>query len=429
MILTGMAALLLTFSAAIMAALSIRLKRRIHLAVALLMTAAGYFTYQCSVLAVLRNAKTGPGRSVSAWFSAMPPAAAPLLTAVLLAGIVILYLSLRQYEKNRITPLSVKKAVDSLPSGLLVYVPGGRVLMVNRAMEAFCRRATGSLPINGEEVRERLAEGSLLSGCRRETAGSTPVILLPDGRAWSLSETEAPYGHLVIRRLLVSDVTENYRKTLELRKMHEKLTELNNRLTDYNREIVALTAEKELFSARVQVHDQMGEDLLTMKRYVTYGGDEEERRSIEAMVRRSITFLKNGPKSAGRDEYELILQTAEKLGIHITVSGCLPRTEPARHVTATALHECMTNTLRHAHGDRLRLSVTDTGSCLLAEFTNNGEQPKAPIRETGGLAALRRMAEQAGIRMDLSSDPAFSLILTIPKEVTVSHGIQGADRG
>ena len=89
----------------------------------------------------------------------------------------------------------------------------------------------------------------------------------------------------------------------------------------------------------------------------------------------------------------------------------------------------MTNTLRHAHGDRLRLSVTDTGSCLLAEFTNNGEQPKAPIRETGGLATLRKIAEQAGIRMDLSSDPAFSLILTIPKEVTVSHGIQGADRG
>ena len=130
---------------------------------------------------------------------------------------------------------------------------------------------------------------------------------------------------------------------------------------------------------------------------------------------------------ASRDEYQLLMQTAERLNVKIIVEGPFLETEPHRHILVTAIHECFTNTLRHAHGDCLRIRVEDAGDALAAVLTNNGTQPAGPIRETGGLGSLRRLTEQAGGRMTVSVSPDFSVRLELPKEVT--HAPQRFDRG
>ena len=123
-----------------------------------------------------------------------------------------------------------------------------------------------------------------------------------------------------------------------------------------------------------------------------------------------------------RDEYELMFRTAETLGVHIRLTGELPRTEPQKHVLAMAIHECITNTLRHAHGNELciecRTVPSPGGETIAAVFTNNGQQPMEEIREKGGLRSLRTMAEDLGGTMTVRSLPEFSITLELPKEVT-----------
>ncbi|NLD82897.1 MAG: hypothetical protein GX637_01915, partial [Clostridiales bacterium] len=123
----------------------------------------------------------------------------------------------------------------------------------------------------------------------------------------------------------------------------------------------------------------------------------------------------------------LMLETAEKLGVRILLSGELPATEPQKHVIATALHECITNTLRHARGDELRVSIEEKDGVIRAAFTSNGEQPAEKVQEKGGLSSLRILAQNAGGNMVLSASPVFSVILLLPKEVP--HALQSADRG
>ena len=209
--------------------------------------------------------------------------------------------------------------------------------------------------------------------------------------------------------------------------MQKTLSALNERLTAYNREIVALTAEKELLDARLRLHDQMGEDLLVMKRFILQNGTEAEQKEIETMLRRNVSFLKTGRQGEKKDEYALMLETAEKLGVHIHITGTLPQTEPQKHIIAAAIHECFTNTLRHARGDTLRLNIAEQEEQITIRFTNNGLQPTGPIRETGGLASLRVLAERAGGTLAIAVQPRFTVTLTLPKEV--SNGLSGIDRG
>ena len=171
----------------------------------------------------------------------------------------------------------------------------------------------------------------------------------------------------------------------------------------------------------------MGAELLMMQRWLLQGGGDEQQQEIETRLRQSLSFLKARPSTDSRDEIRMILDTAERLKLRVIIQGNLPETQPLRHILATALHECMTNTLRHAGGNRLTMTLLDAGDWLQVRLTNNGAQPTEPIRESGGLKSLRTMTEQAGGSMRVQLSPVFAVCLELPKEV--EHAISGSDCG
>ena len=71
---------------------------------------------------------------------------------------------------------------------------------------------------------------------------------------------------------------------------------------------------------------------------------------------------------------------------------------------------------RHAHGDLLRIELRETRDRLTIVFSGNGEPPKGPVRETGGLRILRTITEQAGGIMRVSTEPCFTVTLNLNKE-------------
>lgn len=340
-----------------------------------------------------------------------------LSVVTLAAAEALLFRNHRDFEKSRITPMSVKEATDSLPSGLCFYLSSGHVLMKNLAMDRFCQEVTGDSLISGKRLRQQLFTGDLSDGCTSDMVGETLVIHLPDGRSMSIQEREASFEDAWVHMLLVTDVTEQMNKTRSLRRLQKDLTALNEKLTAYNQEIVSLTAQRELLAARVRLHDEMGIDLLTIRQYIENGGTVQDRAAIETRLRRNLNFLTTGQASSVRDEYELMIETAEKLGVRVIVTGDLPPADPQKHVVSTAIHECFTNTLRHAKGDELSITVDQKDGKYVVTFTNNGEQPTDPVQEKGGLSSLRKLAETIGGEMSIQVEPSFFVELTLPKEV------------
>ncbi len=422
----GPLSICLFWASAGLAVLSLRRKRHGFLLCGIILMAGTYCLVQFISYYTEPIANDPRTLEIAVSFAALPH----LLHFLLLAGIgsVIgtLYRSLIRYGKNQITPMSVREAVDSLPSGICCFLTDGRILMINTAMQDLCK-ALGRLPLSGKEIREGLFSGMLVSGYRVTALEDTVLIAAPDGTVWSLEKRNGSIDGKAVHSVIATDVTELYQKTVLLRRREEKLSELNERLTEYNREIVSLTAEKEKLSARVRLHDEFGEDLLTIRRYLERGGSEKDREDIRRRLRRNVSFLLTGDVPAAEDEYVLLKKTAAQLGVKVTVQGSLPQAEPQKHAAATAIHECFTNTLRHAHGDELRISSEEQGDRYLICLTSNGEQPAGPIRETGGLKSLRELTEYIGGTMELSYSPVYTVTLILPKEVP--HAYKCIDRG
>ncbi len=83
---------------------------------------------------------------------------------------------------------------------------------------------------------------------------------------------------------------------------------------------------------------------------------------------------------------------------------------------ATGIHECFTNILRHAHGDRLQLQMSEDDGAYHARFIGSGKPPEGEIREKGGLGILRDLTQRCGGTMRVSVRPEFTVDLDLPKE-------------
>ena len=404
------------------------LRRHWHLVPPCLISLAAVYILVQSVDHTVDPDPDYPGAMAFArWVTGLPPA---LAVAVMLVSGVFLFLCARALilkERREITAMSIKEAADSLPSGLCYYLPGGRIVLVNRAMESLCLRLTGRRPVNGEQLRAHLFSGSGRNDGTSDSLEADTLLTLSDYTAWSVTDNETVFDGAKLHMLVATDVTELYQKNRSLEQMRRDLDVLNLRLTDYLKEIVSLSTQREMLSARVHLHDELGTDLLMMQQYLRSGGTEAERSAIEKRLRRDISFLNASPSTPDRDELELLMETALRLNFRILVEGSFPESDPHRHVLVTAVHECFTNTLRHARGDCLRISVEETDNTVTAVLTNNGTQPDGPIRETGGLRTLRVLTEQAGGRMTTSVSPELSITIELPKEE--HHAVQRPDCG
>lgn len=311
-----------------------------------------------------------------------------------------------QFKNSHLSGASVKEAVDFLPAGICCYEDNGHVILKNTAIDDICREMTGQMLLNGCDFASSLK-------AQATTLENRQLLILGE-RVYQIEEQTISDKKRQI--LTAVDITEEYKKHQELAEKRRDVLALNEKLHAYNKEITSIITQKEHLNAKIQIHDRMGKGLLLAKRYITGGGTEEMKAEILQELTAGVSFLLNESGNKPTDPFERIFKTAERLEARIVVNGELP-TEPAhRQILATAMHECLTNTLRHAGGDEICVGVNDIGPVVKAEFTNNGRKPDGPITEQGGLGSLRSLVEAAGGQMTIAVSDGFKMTIILPKE-------------
>ena len=109
------------------------------------------------------------------------------------------------------------------------------------------------------------------------------------------------------------------------------------------------------------------------------------------------------------------IRFARRIGVNVEIAETLPEQPRFRDLVAQAIEQCAANTVRHAGGDCLRVTLRETDTHCTAQFRNNGDPPVQPVTETGGLLYLRQAAEAIGGTMTVRSEPAFLLTVSVPK--------------
>lgn len=337
-----------------------------------------------------------------------------LVMVVIFAAEVLCLVAVNRAGRDKLSPGSVKESLDALPDGVCFFSEDGRILLSNRRMQHISSDITGIGILNGEKLWRCIEEKSV-----KTDVSDGLVILTSDSKVWNVRRSEIEAEGNRINEIVALDVTEQYELRRELEERNERLNSVNERLRIFSRDMSRLTAEKELLDAKIKVHDDLGRSLLAFRAYLTAEPSKRDRSKLLPLWRYVISVMKK--ETAPSEEWDAIEKTAESLHIQIEINGDLPAgladlpvSGEVRSAIMAAIRECLTNTARHAGGDRLFVLIkcgADAPHGIRIEITNNGRAPLVPIQEAGGLSNLRHMVEREGGIMTIESSPQFLLRL------------------
>ena len=325
--------------------------------------------------------------------------------------------SLYRLKRQRLDRNSIKQAMDLLPEGICYFTSNGIVKLCNLQMYRLFHTLAGKDLQKLSELQEAL------QGCDEKTEiVSLPDVkqtyLFPDGKVWRYRQNEVSDAEgNTYTEAVFSDLTEQYHKNLELKRQTEKLKEISRELRRLSDNVLILTKEKEVLTAKTKLHDQMGAGLTAVRQILQHPEAAEAAKKANAvkLLRQAVSAVKNDneyPPEQG--EFAKFMQDAGTIGVNVKLSGTLPEDEELSRVFILAMRECLTNSVRHAAATELVIKIEEENGHSTIFITNNGTPPEREIVPKGGLQNLYRYVLDFGGRMEIVSKPFFVLTVTIP---------------
>lgn len=306
-----------------------------------------------------------------------------------------------RWNKTHVTRDSLKEGMDDLPVGLCWYSEDGTPILRNRAMERLCFQIIG----------HDLYDGALLETELRRQMDERHVMTLDDGTAWNVLFHTIKRDDAELHEICAYDITEEYKVTRLLMEKQKEVQLAGKNLARYNRELAQMITAEEILAAKVRIHDELGQGLLLTRKYLLRGGTAEDREKLLHVLRKNNTLMENNENDHDRSYLDGILEAASDMGVRLVIDGTMPEKQAVSDVITTAIHENLTNTIRHAQGDEMRVEIRNEHGFFTAVFTNSGRLPDGPVEERGGIATLRTLVEAAGGEMEIEHTPRFKMTL------------------
>lgn len=306
--------------------------------------------------------------------------------------------------------VAVKEALDTLPSAVCYFTSSGTVKLCNSAMYGLFRKIA-------QCDLQSLAElNDALDGCDQTTGiiRDGNVFLFPDGTAWQYSadEVKTVKGE-VYTEAVFCDVTELYEKRQELKKQSRELKKMYRELKNLSDNVLEMTREQEILNLKSRLHDQMNMGVASIRQILRQDTTSEENAAAVMQFRRAIQVLQE-ENAYPQDDVAEFIRDAEVSGIHVEITGSLPEDENQLHLLLPVMREACVNAARHADASVLYVAAEQTEAAVTLRITNDGKKPAGEITPRGGLADLGEMIAGAGGRMEIRSQPAFLLTVTLP---------------
>lgn len=377
---------------------------------ATLLTLAGWFVLQgmMDVNNLLQNKR--PFTFFADVIGNLPWGAVLLFLMSGAAAEILFVTVIRRSRRNRMTPGAIKQGLDELPDGVCFFAADGQPLLVNIRMNRICGELFDTEILNAEQFWNRLGNREVQDADAIIRTEPTILCRTRDGNIWDIHRNFLTIEDTEIHELIAYDVTRQYALNEELDMKNRQLSEVNERLRRYSREVERVTAENEILTAKIQVHDNVGRSLLAFRSYLEQPIKERDRESLLLLWRYTIGILKREAEPVKQqDGMELLLKAAQAVDVEIVQTEEMPAEGKERDILISALRECLTNTVKHAKGNKLYVTVRSDITQIIAEITNDGEPPRGAVQETGGLKNLRHTVERAGGRMTVESTPRFML--------------------
>lgn len=325
-----------------------------------------------------------------------------LFLAGMTAAAVFLLLGSIRYGRNRITLGTVKQCADQLPTGICYWRSSGQVILSNHCMNRLCIALTGEPLLNGNAFRGSLPASDL----------ADEMVTL-EGKTWRFFCRELLFDGEIIQEMIASDVTEEYRKTEDLKRDTEQIRHLREELQTYRRDMEETIHKQEILQAKINIHDEMNRLMLG-----TVSVDAADREKLDPMLsmwkkNALLLFMEAENEKRSLENLEAF---AGQMNLQLVWKSDFSRypEREIREIFFLAAREAMVNAVKHAGARTITLSREETKEGLRCIIENDGAMPEKGVHFTGGLRNLSELAQKQGVTLSAEVGDTFRLILIVP---------------
>ena len=335
------------------------------------------------------------------------------------------------YRRTTLNRLAIKESFDNLPTGLCFSRPEGFVLLANRKMEQLCFELTGEDLQDAGHFWEQLTKKTGQIQARAVVYGEQPCFCLENQEIWTFQRDVLNTDRRQLIQLTAVNITELYHLLEQLDQKHLELKRMNGRLRQYSENMESYVRSRELLETKMRIHKEIGQALLASRVYICQKVPELTEQDIlkrwESVV---LVLKKEAEPEVPENKWLQFVRAAGDAGVRVAASGPIPTDPVQQEYLLMAAVEALTNAVRHGEADRLKIVLTEENGYIRVCFFNNGKNPTLPVREGGGLGALRIRLEEAGGSMQILTAPEFCLSVLLPKKGGERYVTDtGLDRG
>ena len=291
------------------------------------------------------------------------------------------------------------------------------MLLANRKMEQLCFELTGEDLQDAGHFWEQLTKKTGQIQARAVVYSEQPCFCLENQEIWTFQRDVLNTDRRQLIQLTAVNITELYHLLEQLDQKHLELKRMNGRLRQYSENMESYVRSRELLETKMRIHKEIGQALLASRVYICQKVPELTEQDIlkrwESVV---LVLKKEAEPEVPENKWLQFVRAAGDAGVQVITSGSIP-TDPVRQeYLLMAAVEALTNAVRHGEADRLKIVLTEENGYIRVCFFNNGKNPTLPVREGGGLGALRIRLEEAGGSMQILTTPEFCLSVLLPKK-------------
>ena len=322
---------------------------------------------------------------------------------------------LKKLKERYHTFRMIRNAIDTYPDGICFAAADGRPILANKKINGVCYALIGHTITNATSMWQALAACAL----SQSYAPDSILCRLEDGTVWQFQKRQLQVDQSQITQYEASDITELYEYRNRLAENNRQELKLHERQRELLQNIVQNNLDKELLSVKMRIHDAFGRLLIMTKNALAEENFEQNHQGLFSAWENVIADMENAAIvtdiKESSPERELI-RVADLIGCRVEFIGKQPVERKALLLLYAAIREALTNAVKHAGADKLRVVIDDCKKWYDVEIQNNGRSVTPPIQEGGGLGSLRKRLEQEGAAMNYRCDGALTLVLSIPKE-------------
>lgn len=344
--------------------------------------------------------------------------------------IVLVYLGVRCYvlgihynrrRVNGVTGLSIKQAIDNLPSGLLVYSLEGDIILMNRQMMDLVFNSMGKMPANGTKIYWFFVRRVAQKGDLAINLNGKVLYDEKTDQYWVLNYSNIEIKNKKYAIITASNVTKEWKLTKDLELQNMELQKQGEELKHAIQDMERQCKEEEIVRLKAVFHDVLGHRIALILRSLQERKDSEELLdNFAGNIQSNLFEMKN------EDEYKQQLQVLKKtfngIDVNLDIRGYLPKENDYAKIFVDIIRETATNAVRHGFAKKIWVQMRTREEEYLLKITNDGQAPSHNMTPGNGLRGIQKRLNYVGGQLIVDRTPQFAILASIPRLQAKAEG-------